>query len=389
MSFAGNLKTISIPDIFQLIFSTKKTGVLTISKAETKKDIYFKDGFTVYATSSEEQDLFGNILLKTGRISKPELENVLREKREGKKIGAMLVEMGFFTREEILDSLRFQIEEIIFGIFAWKDGEFDFVEGKTPPPETIQTELNPMNIIMEGTRRIDEWEELKKILPSDDMMLELNKNPILKSEEIHLNRNEILIIALIASGKSMGELLNESSLDRFLSSKALANLLQYGLVQPRKEEIKEKEPEVDETEDVVKLLANIYEHNFNIIFQSLQEKMRAKGEKIFEQTFQQNKTQYPLLVDSLTGKQGELGFELLMELVKSLPEEAGIHRIIASFNDLLSDYLSTMQKYLGKKMYKRTVSQLRIQTQTNINSKKQLARKWGLEDEFSRTLRSE
>lgn len=389
MSFTGNLKTVSIPDIFQLIFSTKKTGALTISKAETKKDIYFREGFTVYATSSEEQDLFGNILLKTGRISKPELEKVLREKKEGKKIGAMLVEMGFFTREEILDSLRFQIEEIIFGIFGWKDGEFDFVEGKTPPPETIQTELNPMNIIMEGTRRIDEWEELKNVLPPDDITLELNKNPILKSEEIRLNRNEILIMVSIASGKSMSDLLKESSLDKFLSSKALANLLQYGLVQPRKEEIKEKEPEVDETEDVVKLLANIYEHNFDIIFQSLQEKMGAKGEKIFEQTFQQNKTQYPLLVDSLTGKQGELGFELLLKLVKSLPEEAGIHRIIASFNDLLSDYLSTMQKYLGKKMYKRTVSQLRIQTQNNINSKKQLARKWGLEDEFSRTLRSE
>ena len=117
--------------------------------------------------------------------------------------------------------------------------------------------------------------------------------------------------------------------------------------------------------------------------------MGNKGEKIYLETFQQHKTDYPLLANKFSGKEGELGFELLLKLVKTLPDEAKIHRLITNFNDLLSDYLDAIQKYLGKKMYKRTVSQLRIQTLNNINSKKQLALKWGLEDEFARILRSE
>ncbi len=389
MSFIGNLKTVSLPDIFQLIFSTKKTGVLSITKGDGRKEIYFRSGFIVYANSSEERDLFGNVLLKMGRISKPELDKVLREKKEGKKIGATLVEMGLFTRDEILNCLRIQIEEIIYSLFGWKDGEFNFAEGRTPPPESIQTELNPMNIIMEGTRRIDEWEELKKVLPPDETYLELDKNPVLETEQIHLSRNEILVMALIGSGKKMSDLLRDSSLDKFLTSKALANIIQIGLAKAGIRKVKEKKPKVDESEELIKLLTNIYKHNFEIIFQSLQNKMGAKGEKIYAEAFQRRKSDYPLLTDYIDGKKGELGFELLLKLVKSLPDEAKIHRLIANFNDLLSDYLNVVQKYLGNKMYKRTVSQLRIETQNFINGKKQLSIKWGLEDEFSRVLRSE
>ncbi len=388
MSFTGNLKTVSLPDIFQLIFSTKKTGVLSIEKGEERKDIYFRSGFTIFAASSSEQDLFGNILLKQGRISKPELMKVLKEKKDGKKIGATLVERGLFTRDEILDSLRLQIEEIIYGLFAWKDGDFKFVEGKAPPPETIQTELNPMNIIMEGTRRIDEWEELKKILPPDNVMVELERNPVLKTEQIRLSRNEILVMALIGSGKKMADIVKESVLDQFLTSKALANIMQVGLIKIGKEVVDQQKPAIDETEELILLLSNIYKHNFETILQSLREKMGPKGEKVFTETFQSHKSDYPLLADHLTGKHGEFGFELLLKLAKSLPDDAKVHRIIANFNDLLCDYLNTIQKYLGKKMFKRTVSQMKINTQNNINSKKQLALKWGLEDEFSRALRS-
>jgi len=388
MSFTGNLKTVSLPDIFQLIFTTKKTGVLYVVRGDEKKEIYFNSGFTIYASSSSEQDLFGSILLKQGRIAKQELVKVLQEKKEGKKIGAALVERGLFTREEILDCLRLQIEEIIFGLFGWKDGEFKFVEGKTPPPDSIQTELNPMNIIMEGTRRIDEWEELKKILPPDNVLIELEKNPILKTEQIRLTRNEILVMAFIGSGKKMIDVIKESSLDQFLTCKAIANIMQYGLVKIGKEVYDEEKPAIDETEELVRMLASIYKHNFKTIQESLTEKMGDKGEKIFQETFQSHKSDYPLLADHLSGKQSELGFESLLKLAKSLPDETRIHRIIANFNDLMGDYLDTLQKYLGKKSYKRTVSQLKINTQNNINSRKQLALKWGLDEEFSRALRS-
>lgn len=386
MGFTGNLRTVSLPDIFQLIFSTKKTGMLMITKGQSRKEIYFRGGYTIYATSTDEKDLFGNMLLKMGRISKADLEEVLKEKKDGKKIGAALVEMKLFTREEIIDCLRMQIEEIIYGLFGWKDGEFNFIEGKAPPPETIQTELNPMNIIMEGTRRIDEWMELQKILPSDETMIELEKNPVFQGENIKLGRNEIMVMALIGSGKTVGQLVSESLLDQFLTSKALANLLRMGLVKTGKTVVT-MGSEVDETEELVRLLANIYRHNFAIIIQSLKDKLGVKGERIFYETFQERKAEYPLLAEQMNGRDGEIDFDLLLRLAKSLPREAWLHRLVSNFTDLLTDYLVTIQKYLGNKMYQRTLSQIKIQTHNDLSSRKQLAMKYGLEEEFARTLR--
>ena len=386
MGFAGNLRTVSLPDIFQLIFSTKKTGVLVITKGEGRKDIYFRGGFTIFATSTEEKDLFGNLLLKMGRISKNDLEKVLREKKDGKKIGAALVEMKLFTREEIIDCLRMQIEEIIYGLFGWKDGEFNFIEGKAPPPETIQTELNPMNIIMEGTRRIDEWVELQKVLPPDEAILELDKNPLLSADQIKLSRNEIIVMACIGSGKKLRDVLADSLLDQFLTSKSLANLLHIGLVRVSNVII-QKKVEVDETEDLVRLLANVYRHNFGIIMTSLKDKMGVKGERLYYEAFQERKADYPILAENMTGRDGEIDFELLLKLARSMPKEAWVHRLIANLNDLMTDYLMVIQKYLGNKLYQRTLSQIKIQTHNDLSSRKQLAMKYGLEDELARTLR--
>ncbi len=386
MSFAGNLKTVSLPDMFQLIFSSKMTGNLTVSKEKAKRQIFFRNGMLIYAMSTDEQDLFGNILLKKGRISREELNKVLVGQKGGKKIGAILVEKNLFTREEVIDCLKIQIEEIVYGLFGWKDGEFEFHQGQTPPEDAIQTEINPMNIIMEGTRRIDEWEELKKVLPSDSTPVELVRDPIIKSGELKLSKNEIVVMAIIGSGKKISTILEESFLDRFLTSKALANLLRDGLITTLKEVVEEKSAE-HEQKALAELLAQIYLGNLNYIFENLKEKLGGKGDKIIQETFQTNKSYYPNLNSNFITDTGEINFDLFLEMYKKLPQEARIWKIVSSFNSLLNDYLNTVQKSLGSKVYKRLLSEVRINIQNIINRNRQLSVKYGLEEEFSRILR--
>ena len=386
MSFAGNLKTVSLPDIFQLIFSTKKSGVLNISNNDSKRLIYFKGGMLVYASSTDEQDLFGNILLKKGRISKEELNKVLVSQKEGKKLGALLVERKLLTRDEIFECLKMQIEEIVYGLFGWKNGDFKFLEAEEPPPEVILTELNPMNLIMEGTRRIDEWEELKKVLPTDDTIVELVRDPPIKSEVLKVSKNEIIVMAVIGSGKKIADILEECYLERFDTSKGIANLLNSGLITPVREVIKEKTEEDDE-KALAELLAQVYLSNLSFIFESLRNKLGDKGEKVIFETFEQNKTYYPLLNQQLGQGGGHINFDLFLDLYKKLPQQARIWKIVSNFNSLLIDYLLAVRKSLGSKIYKRLISEIRINVQNLINRNRQLSVKYGLEEEFSRALR--
>ncbi len=386
MSFAGNLKTVSPADIFQLIVTSKKTGALSIVKSDSRRFIYFQDGLLTFASSSDKQDMFGSLLLKKGRISKPELDAILKEKHDGKKIGQVLVEKGILTRDEVFDCLKMQIDEIVYSLFGWKDGDFEFIEGKAPPPDVILTELNPMNMIMEGMRRIDEWTELKKILPSDDAQIELVVDPVMRNEEMRLTKDEFIALALIGSGKRFSKVVEESYLDQFQTCKALANLLQMGLIKVGKilPVIKNSE---QEQKNLVELLAQVYISNLALIFSGLKEKLGNKGDRVIFETFEENKMFYPILSQFFTARDGTINFEHFLEFYKRLPEEARIWRIVSNFNSLLNDYLVAVQRHLGNKIYRRVVSEIKINIQNSINRNRQLALKYGLEEEFSRALR--
>ncbi|UCE66994.1 MAG: DUF4388 domain-containing protein [Candidatus Zixiibacteriota bacterium] len=386
MSFAGNLNTVSLPDVFQLIFTSKMTGGLKITKDKDEKIIYFKGGMLVFATSNDSQDLFGTILVKKGRISREDLNKVIAGQQSGKKIGTLLVEKNLFTREEIIEGLKMQIEEIVYSLFGWKDGLFDFLQDKTPPPDSILSELNPMNIIMEGTRRIDEWEELKKVLPPDSTILELARDPAFKTDEIHLTKNEIILMALIGSGKKLSKIIEDSYLDRFITCKALANLLQQGLLIPAKEVVEEKTVEMEQ-KALAELLAQIYLGNLNYIFENIKEKLGGKGHKVISETFQINKNYYPNLDKNFIGDDGQIRFDFFLEMYKKLPEEARIWKIVSNFNSLLNDYLNAVNKSLGSKIYKRLLSEIRINIHNIINQNRQISVKYGLEEEFTRILR--
>ncbi len=386
MSFAGKLNTVSLPDIFQLIFTSKMTGVLKVSQDNDQKEIFFNEGMLVFASSTDSQDLFGNILVKKGRISREELNSVIVGQKGGKKIGSLLVEKKLFTREEIIDCLKMQIEEIVYGLFGWKDGMFEFLQGNAPPLDIIKTELNPMNIIMEGTRRIDEWEELKKVLPSDNTVVELSRDPIIQSDELSLSKNEIVIMALIGSGKRLPEISEESYMDKFVTYKAISTLIQKGLIKQTKNVAEEKSAELEQ-KALAELLAQIYLNNLNFIFESIKEKLGGKGDKIIAETFQSNKNYYPNLDKNFIGKDGQISFDYFLEMYKKLPEEARIWKIVTSFNSLLNDYLLAVQKSLGNKIYKRLLAEIRFNIQNIINQNRKISLKYGLEEEFTRILR--
>jgi len=159
VSLSGNLKTVSFPDILQLLATGKKTGVLEVKTATRQKEVAFKAGAIIYAMSvNSSEDLLGNMLLRRGRISKSDLERAITlHQQTGRQLGTTLIDMNLFEKSEIAECLKLQIEEIVYNLFSWHEGDFIFHEGASPKSAPFHVELNTMNVIMEGTRRIDEW----------------------------------------------------------------------------------------------------------------------------------------------------------------------------------------------------------------------------------------
>jgi hypothetical protein len=166
MALVGNLRDFGLSEFLYLVDRGYKTGRLTLQKPGDRAELYFQNGKLVYATHFNQDERIGDILVRMGRLSREQCAAALRiqhTQEPNKPLGAILVQRGMVTIEEIHKCVRLQIEEITYGLFGWNEGDFRFEPDVAPPPESVIIPLSIENIIMEGTRRIDEWARIKDL----------------------------------------------------------------------------------------------------------------------------------------------------------------------------------------------------------------------------------
>ena len=102
MSLSGNLKTVSFPDILQLLATGKKSGILECKTTSRQKEVAFKNGNIIFASAvNSSEDLLGNTLLKRGKISKTDLERAITlHKQTGRQLGTTLIDMNLFQERK-------------------------------------------------------------------------------------------------------------------------------------------------------------------------------------------------------------------------------------------------------------------------------------------------
>lgn len=352
-----------------------------------RKEIYFREGNIVYATSSNtEEELLGNLLLRLGKLSQVELEEVLKVNRStGRKIGATIVEKGLLKKEELIDCLKLQIEEIVYNLFSWKEGDFTFQEGKEPEEEQITTDLNTINVIMEGTRKIDEMVEMQKILPKDDVALSVNPNPKIKSDSLHLSFEELKILLMVDGEKTYVDLLEQSPLGEFNTSRALLKLINRGIVTQGEKRQTQKE-KIREESILFEILTKVFSTSYLIIDKILLQKLGRFQEKIWERVLHQKKSVFPIL--NLITKNGSLlqSKELASNLNR-IPEQVRFHQIVQGLQGLLLGYLNQAHNYLGEDIIRQTIMEIKKGTAPYLLKERVIVKKYEIEDDLYRNLK--
>jgi hypothetical protein len=149
----GNLKEFSLPNIFQLVKMSAKSGALTIRRGEDWGKIFFRNGQIYYAYSVPQHLPLGERLVKSGAISGEQLKAALATQKkvgEGARIGAILLEGGAIDRPTLEQAVREQIQDAAFDFFSWLDGEFEFSADEKTTDQDILVQMDVENVIMEG-----------------------------------------------------------------------------------------------------------------------------------------------------------------------------------------------------------------------------------------------
>ncbi len=167
MSLVGRLEDLALPDIFQIISLSKKTGTLIVRSRKGTGMVVFKNGQVIQAASDSIRDSLGNILVSQGMLDEAALARALAlQKREADMpLGMILVEIGAVSTQTLEIVVRKQIEEIIYDLLSWEEGFFNFELGDIAPKDKIEIDtqefllksgISAEYLLMEGTRILDE-----------------------------------------------------------------------------------------------------------------------------------------------------------------------------------------------------------------------------------------
>ena len=173
MSLVGRLEDLALPDIFQIISLSKKTGTLVVRSRRGTGMVVFKDGQVIQAASDSIRDSLGNILVSQGMLDEAALSKALAfQKREpDKPLGMILTDMGAVAAQTLQNVIRKQIEEIVYDLLDWEGGFFNFELGDIVPKDTIEIDtqefllksgISAEYLLMEGTRILDERRNVEK-----------------------------------------------------------------------------------------------------------------------------------------------------------------------------------------------------------------------------------
>ncbi len=233
MALKGNLRDFSTTQLLNLIHLARKTGALTLQVPSGVTTLFFREGKLVHTTTSGQDGHLASILARAGKLTE-EQARIIRTRAKAqtdKELGMLLISAGHVTQQDIMNAIRSDALETVYSLFTWSEGLFHFEPNQLPAEGTITVPVDLENIILEGSRRVKEWERLQDELPDLDMALKFTDNPQVQLRGINLSVDEWRVISYINPRNSIKRIAQRIGMDDFQIRKIVYGMLQAGLVE--------------------------------------------------------------------------------------------------------------------------------------------------------------
>lgn len=237
MALEGNLRDFSLEDMFRLLASGRKTGALYMEQADAAGKVCVKKGRVFFASSNWNRESLGRRLVKAGVISEKQLRQALglqkiqKKEKANRRLGQILVDEGYLDSKVLENFIQEQINDTLFDLFRWEDGELRFEADETCEDEDIGISVSVENIIMESSRRLELWNRIRQKIPSMDTRFIMASAPGDKSMEIHLKPKEWMLLCYLHGGRTVRELVDLAGYNDFETAKILYGMYSAGLIE--------------------------------------------------------------------------------------------------------------------------------------------------------------
>lgn len=236
MALEGNLKDLTLTDMFRLLASGRKSGTLYLEHPDAQGKVCFDKGRVFFASSNWNRESLGRRLVKSGVISEKQLRQALglqkiqKKEKAGRRLGQILVDEGYLDSKLLENFIQDQINDTLFDLFRWDEGDLRFEADENCEDEDIGIAVSVENIIMEASRRLEIWNKIREKIPSMDTAFTMAVTPGEKSMEIHLKPKEWMLLCYLHGRRTVRELIELTGYNDFETAKILYGMFSVGLI---------------------------------------------------------------------------------------------------------------------------------------------------------------
>jgi len=222
----GDIQSFPLAAVNRMIHTQKKTGRLSVVSDRHHAEIFYQKGLIVFLDSDLTRAFsLGQLVREHRIIGDQEMHKALATaKSEGRRLGVILVRLGYISNEKLVNLLRYQFKEVITTVLSWRAGSFAYTEGITDFKADIRFEIDPVRLLTEARN----WRQYRDIIPDDRAIFKMADSPLLSDSSV---KEGVLRVMLLLDGqRTVTQIIAETGFNRLAVYKALKQLVSRGAV---------------------------------------------------------------------------------------------------------------------------------------------------------------
>jgi CheY-like chemotaxis protein len=167
---AGDLARFPPASLLVSMTYARKTGVVsfesTVQGHAVSRTVHLEEGRIAFATSSDPSDRLGQVLLRSGMLTREHLQAALAaaQATQGMALGRVLVAQGALTPDDLHRALVNQVLHVVMGLLTFRTGTFRFQEMESAPAEIVPLGLDTRQALLDAHRTCP-FADLAPLLP--------------------------------------------------------------------------------------------------------------------------------------------------------------------------------------------------------------------------------
>lgn len=230
----GNLAPGVLPGLLRTLYVGRRTGLLHFSRDDERRSVRFRRGQIARAETNVEAERLGETLVEQRELSREDLARATEVViRDGKKLGAVLQELGIMSRDRLDGALAVHVREMLRRLFTWTEGSFSFEElqSEVPVDGDISMRLSTGELILEAVAAIQDPDVVRRELGDVGRSLSLSLDPMLRFQNITLTPSDGFLLSRVDGRLTAREVMDLTGMPAEEAERSLFGLLSVGVVE--------------------------------------------------------------------------------------------------------------------------------------------------------------